>query len=145
MRPRNVYKVAFGTVALAAGIYLGWRAWSYPVAPLDPSSAEHLAEVAAEINRQVPMMIDPETELLPVQSAEGLLVYNYRLVGYSAAQLDAAKFAAGARRRVVQGACTTPQTREDFLDKGVTLRYAYFDRDRRPIAAVDVKPSDCDP
>jgi hypothetical protein len=109
----------------------------------DPRSLEHLSKVAAEMNKSVPVMIDPETELLPITAAPGLLTYNYRLVNYSAAQLDPQKFAAGAKQRVTEGACNRPETRDNFLKYGVTLRYSYFDKEKKPIVAVDVTPKDC--
>ena len=59
-------------------------------------------------------------------------------------QLDAAKFATGAKERVTQGACNRPETREDLLRQGVILRYAYVDKDKQHIATIDVLPADCD-
>jgi hypothetical protein len=109
----------------------------------DPRSLQHLTRVAAEMNQTVPVMIDPETELLPVTVAPALLTYNYRLVSYSAAQIDPKRFAAGAKQRVTESACERPETRDEFLKNGVTLRYAYFDKDKKPITSVDVTPKDC--
>jgi hypothetical protein len=130
-----------------AGVFVGYLVWwvlpDYLGTPEDPRSKEHLGKVAAEINRSIPVMIDKETELLPVQGVDGMLIYSYRLVSYSAAQVDANKFAAGAKQRVAQAACSRPETRDDFLRKGVALRYSYFDKDKQHIATIDVKPSDC--
>lgn len=109
----------------------------------DPRSQKHLGRVAAELNRSVPVMIDAETELMPAQGAEGVFIYNYRLVNYSVAQINPAKFAAGAKQRLRQNACNTAETRDDFLNKGVTLRYTYYDKDKQHIATVDVTPGDC--
>lgn len=136
------------TIALiAAAFFLGSLLWTalagYFRPPLDPRSQPALEKLAAEINRSLPLMIDKETELLPSVGAEGMLIYNYRLVSYSVTQLDPARFAAGARQRVSQGACNRPETRDDLLKKGVTLRYSYFDKDRQHIATVDVTPADC--
>ncbi len=132
---------------ISAGVIAAYLAWWFLPAYLrgreDPRSAEHLSDITAEINRSIPVMIDKETELLPAESHEGMLVYNYRLVDYAVAQLDRAKFAAGVKRKVTQEACSRPETRDDFLKKGVTLRYSYFDKDKQPIAAVDVTPKDC--
>ena len=132
---------------LATGLVIAGLVWwlvpGYFETPLDPRSVEHLKSMAAEINRGVPVMIDAETELLSVDAAPATLTYNYRLVKYSAAQLDHEKFAAGVKQRVTQGACNRPETRDNFLKRGVTLRYAYFDKDRRPIATVGVTPADC--
>lgn len=133
---------------IAAGALLAYLLWwigpgYFPGKPSDPRSQEYLSGIAAEINRGVPVMIDKETELMPLSGHHGMLIYNYRLVGYSVQQLDHRKFAAGARDRVVQGACSRPETRDDFLKKGVTLRYSYFDKDKRHVATIDVTPADC--
>jgi len=109
----------------------------------DPRSQEFLGKIAAEINKSVPVMIDQETELMPAAGAPGMLIYNYRLVSYSVAQLDHNRFATGAKEKVTQGACNRPETRDGFLKKGVTLRYSYYDKDRQHIATFDVEPSDC--
>ena len=127
---------------IAAG--LTWSAVSHFFgAKVDPRSEQHLSEIAAAINRSVPVMIDKETELMPSEGHYGMLIYNYRLVGYSVSQLDHEKFAAGAKQKVTQGACNRPETRDDFLKNGVTLRYSYFDKDKTHIATVDVTPADC--
>ncbi len=138
--PKIIWFVAVGAIAG----YLIWRA----VPELlklneDPRSQAHLGRIAAELNRSVPVMIDQETELMPSQGVEGVLIYNYRLVNYSAARINREKFAAGAKPRLRQAACNTAETRDDFLKKGVTLRYSYYDKDKQPIATIDVTPADC--
>jgi len=134
-------------LALGAGVVIGIVVWQVLPEFLrkneDPRSQARLSRIAAELNRSVPVMIDQETELMPLQSTEGILIYNYRLVNYSVAQIDRAKFAAGAKQRLRQGACNTAETRDDFLSKGVTLRYTYYDKDKQHIATVDVTPADC--
>ena len=72
-----------------------------------------------------------------------MLIYNYRLVSYSWKDFDYQRFAAGARERLVQNACSRPETRDDFLKKGVTLRYSYFDKDKQHVATIDITPKDC--
>jgi hypothetical protein len=132
---------------IVVGVVVGILVWRvvpfYLNKPDNPSSMQHLTGVAAEINRSVPMMIDAETELLPSEAGEGMLVYNYRLVKYSAGDIDHQKFAAGAKQKVTQGACNQPVMRDDFLKHGVTLRYSYFDKNKRHIATVEVTPADC--
>ena len=138
---KNISWIAAGVLAA----YLVW--WVVPKyfsgEKDDPRSQEYLSRIAAEINRGVPVMIDKETELMPSSGHEGILIYNYRLVSYSVKQLDHEKFAAGARTRVVQNACSRPETRDDFFKKGVTLRYSYFDKNNQHIATIDVTPKDC--
>jgi hypothetical protein len=129
-------------IAVLMGALIWWLAPRYFKVE-DPRSQAFLSKLAAEINRSAPLMIDAETELLPVVGADGLLIYNYRLVSYAVADLDPEKFRAGAAQRVTQAACSTPETRDGLLRKGVTLRYSYFDKDRQPIASLDVRPADC--
>jgi hypothetical protein len=132
---------------IAVGVVAGCLAfWAIPQMfqeRLDPRSAERLGKIAAELNRSVPVMIDKETELTLVEGHEAMLIYKYRLVPYSVSQLDHQKFAAGAKQKVAQGACNQAELREDYLKKGVTLRYSYFDKDKQHIATVDVTPTDC--
>lgn len=132
---------------IVIGIFAGYIVWwvvpQYFGPELDPRSVVNLSRIAAEINRSVPVMIDKETELMPVVGAEAMLIYNYRLVDYEVARIDHVKFAKGARERVTQGACNRPETRDDFLKKGVTLRYSYFDKNKQHVATVDVTPADC--
>jgi hypothetical protein len=135
--------LAWAATGMIAGVLVWWLASAYFSNRVHPSSLEHLNQVAAEINRSVPVMIDPETELLPSQAGEGMLVYNYRLVKHSVDQIDHEKFAVGAKQRVTQGACNQPVMRDDFLKHGVTLRYSYYDREKRHIATIDVTPADC--
>ncbi len=134
------------TFTVAAVLFGAVIWWAVPKPPQEenPGSEESLNRLAVQINRAVPVMIDKETELLSAAGTEGMLTYNYRLVSYSVSQLDAAKFAAGAKERVTQGACNRSETREDLLKQGVTLRYAYFDKDKQHIATIDVVPADCD-
>jgi hypothetical protein len=135
--------IACTVAAVFAVSLLWWGGTEFFGAKADPRSSEHLRNIAAQINRSIPVMIDQETELLPAEGHEGMLIYNYRLVGYSVSQLDHQKFAEGARQKVRQGACNRPETRDEFLKNGVTLRYSYFDKDKRHIATIDVTPADC--
>jgi len=132
---------------IAGGVALGLVVWwvlpAYLSRSTDPRSVQSLNRIAAEINQSVPVMIDEETELMPTSAGHAMLIYNYRLVKHSATQLDHEKFAAGAKQKVTQGACSRPETRDGFLKEGVTLRYSYFDKDKRHIATVDVTPADC--
>ncbi len=144
LRKLSTSSVLLWGMAIIAGayfVYLAAPGWFEKKS--DPRSQEFLGKIAAEINRSVPVMIDQETELMPAAGAPGMLIYNYRLVSYSAAQVDSQRFAANARARIAQSVCSRPETRDDFLKKGVTLRYSYFDKDKQHIATVDVTPADC--
>lgn len=133
----------WGMVVVAGAYFLYLRAPDWLEGESDPGSREFLDKIVAEINRSVPVMIDQETELMPAASEPGMLIYNYRLVNVSVALVDRNKFAAGAKERLDQGVCNRPETRDNFLKRGVTLRYSYFDKDKQHIVTIDVTPSDC--
>ena len=144
MKQSSTIKIVLWVAAgVVAGYVVWWLILEYLRKNEDPRSSTRLSRIAAELNRSVPVMIDSETELMPVQSTEGVLIYNYRLVNYSAAQINRDKFAAGAKLRLSQNACNTAETRDDFLKKGVSLRFTYYDKDKQYIATVDVTPADC--
>jgi hypothetical protein len=144
MLPLNLIKALSWLAGGAlAGYLIWWVGPKYFKENSDPRSQERLSRIAAEINRSVPVMIDKETELTVVEGYEAMLIYKYRLVPYSVKQLDHVKFAAGAKQRVAQSACNQSEMRDDYLKKGVTLRYSYFDKDKQHIATVDVTPADC--
>ena len=102
-----------------------------------------LNQVAGRLNRSLPMMIDQETELVSTVGLESTFVYNYRLVNSSASEIDAAKLNELLRPQVTNGACTNPETRDQFLKRGVRLRYLYTDKDRAFITSFDVTAADC--
>ena len=109
----------------------------------DVTSQQALSKVASELNKTLPMMVDQETELTNVLGLEATIVYNYRLVNMRASELDASRLLNELKPRVSTAACTTPQTRDDFLKKGVTMRYVYYDASRAHIASFDVNAASC--
>jgi hypothetical protein len=138
-----VTKILAALVVLFGAGYLILKVVPDFFAGEDRRSYKFLSNVAADLNRSLPTMIDRETELLLTVGAEGMLMYSYRLVNFSATQVDPKKFATAAKQQVTQGACATAETRDGYLRKGVTLRYSYYDKEKQHIATVDVTPSDC--
>lgn len=109
----------------------------------DVRSQRVLSRVASDLNKTLPMQVDKDTELMATVGLEAVMVYSYRLINRSAGDVDATAFSTEMRPRLVNAACTTPQTRDGFLKKGVTMRYMYADKDRRHVATIEVNPSDC--
>jgi len=111
--------------------------------PADPRSREFLAEVAAAVNRDAPIRVDSDTEMIGAEGLEGVLVYRLRLVQYSARQLEAAQIREAMRPQLVEGACGASASSRELLDQGVTLRYSYADKEGRPVTSIDVTAADC--
>jgi hypothetical protein len=130
-------------VAVVAGLLTWWLLAAYFKVSKDPRSIEHLSREAAQLNRSLPALIDKETELTSTEAGHAMFIYKYRLVNVSVDKVDHAKFTAAAKPQLVQNSCNRPETRDDFLSKGVTMRFSYFDKDKQHIATIDVTPADC--
>jgi hypothetical protein len=132
---------------IVVGVVVGYLAWwlvpAYFKGNEDPRSIEHLSREAAQLNRSLPVLIDKETELTGTEGAHAMFIYKYRLVNVSVDKVDHAKFTGAAKPQLVQNSCNRPETRDDFLSKGVTMRFSYFDKDKQHIATIDVTPVDC--
>ena len=126
-----------------AGALLWWGVPAFRNRNEVPGSLAHMNREAAQLNRSLPALLDKETELTITEGAHGMLIYKYRLVNASAARFDYPRFAAEAKPKLAQASCDNPATRGEFLTKGISLRYSYFDKDRRHLATVDVTPKDC--
>ena len=109
---------------------------------LNVRSKEYLNQLASELNKSFPMMVDSETEITNVMGFDSMLVYNYRLVNVEVAELDKDKFVSIMRSQLLNGVCTNPETQK-IIREGVTLRYTYADKTSKHIASVDVRPADC--
>ena len=101
-----------------------------------------LSKVAAEMNRDLPMMVDSETQLVACSASEALFTYSYRVVHHGASEVDPSVFVDAVRPQITTGACTTKETRK-ILDAGVTLRYSYADKSDNAIADIDVSAASC--
>jgi hypothetical protein len=130
-------------VGVVAGLLGWWLLARYFKGTEDPRSIERLSREAAQLNRSLPVLIDKETELTVTEVAQAMFIYKYRLVNVSVDKVDHAKFSAAAKPQLVQNSCNRPETRNDFLSKGITMRFSYFDKDKQHIATIDVTPADC--
>jgi len=109
----------------------------------DKSSQEYLVEVAEVTNKDLPVLVDDQTELVKLDGIEGILAYYYRLINVTPGELSEAYLIEQLRPVVINNNCTTPGARENFLENGVTLRHIYNDKYSSEIAQFDVKLSDC--
>jgi hypothetical protein len=144
MNSRRIWitAVCIGVGLAAAYLALRGAPGYFASAPV-PASIEYLRQESAGLNRSLPMQLDEKTELMLTEAAPGMLIYKYRLLEIAVDRVDHQKFAATGKPLLVKTACERTETREEFLKKGVTLRYSYFDKDKKHIATFDVTPADC--
>jgi hypothetical protein len=132
-------------IALAGVVAFGlaWFGSRSFFASKDATSVEALNRAASQVNKNLPMMVDKDTELVNTMGIPGKFVYSYRLPNHAAGNIDKAIFIEAATKQVTNAACSTPDTRNGFLKKGVSIRYMYSDKDRNHVATIDVTPKDC--
>ena len=109
----------------------------------DVRSAAFLGKVAAEANKGLPKMIDPETEMTSTAGLDGVFVYNYRLVNMVGTEVDGQQLVATLKPQVAKAACSAAATRDKFLRQNIALRYSYADKSGVTVASFDVNPGDC--
>ena len=102
---------------------------------------ETLKQVAEDINKTTPMMIDKETRL---DSAFFLsshqIVYLYTLVNYSAEQISWDQIAAENSQRLTTYACSTMPF---LMSKNIEVVYRYRSKDGRVLGDILVDSNRC--
>ena len=109
----------------------------------DISSREALEQIAKNANKDLPKMVDDQTELLKLDGLGGVLVYHYRLPKVQPGQINEEELLDLLRPVVTNNACANAELRERFLDNGVALRYIYSDSQGVEIAQFDVTADNC--
>lgn len=135
-------KIQTGLIVLAVAGVSAFASQKYRAEP-DIRSHEALSKVANELNKQTPMMVDAETELMNAHALDSVIAYNYRMVNFEASDLDPQAFLDNVRPTTVNSMCTTPETRDNFLMNGIAMRYTYYSKSREFVVSFDVTREDC--
>jgi hypothetical protein len=112
-----------------------------------PTAVAFLSRAAEEMNRRLglPKNLDSEVQLVRVEALEGILVYQNRFINYSKDQMDVPALEAAQRKALQKTVCTTPETRDNLLKRGITMRYVYRDRFETLVMSIDIRLRDCTP
>ena len=138
------------SLAIIGGVFgrVGGRAIGDSLFQSQPPATQELVTVAAsETNKLAPMMVDRDTELMNAIGVGSILTYNYRLVNVEADGINKPQFQTDIlellKPDVVRQACTTPETREGLLERGVELRFVYHDQHREYLSDITVTVQTC--
>jgi len=105
-------------------------------------SLESLQKIASQYAKGLPMMVDKETQLEAVGAAESEIIYSYRLINVETDSSLQSRIVS-MKQGMINRNCSTPETRDNLLNKGITMKYDYYDKNRMHITSVEIKPSDC--
>src|SRR5262250_227093 len=102
----------------------------------------YLAEMAGDMNKELPHMLDVDLRLDHVSAGPGKrLTFASTFVHASAGGFDR-KALADAVAGFKKTRCSEPAVK-DALEKGVTIDYRFKDKDGRPVTELVLDPSDC--
>ena len=122
------------------------RAAVFPPAELTQGA---LAKIADDANRDLPRLIDSETEALSISALPGKRVlYRYRLVNvlgdrHGLELVNMNDVIDEIRTTTRSEACGNPGFREKLLKRGVTMRFEYGDKYDQNVGAFELKAADC--
>ncbi len=94
------------------------------------------------INKQLPVMVDSDTQLEKTSSEGNKLIYHYVLVNYLSEELDAAALDQSIRPMVVQQTCTMTNLKP-VVDQGGSISYRYSGKDQKQILEIVIDKSSC--
>jgi len=133
--------VSLGAVA---GFFASATAFQLLIAwNTDPASKTALTEIARVSNKELPIMIDDQTELVKLEGLEGVLVYHYRLTEVMPGQISSETLVQRLSPMISANTCADPESRERFLENGIDIRHVYSDSQNGMIGEFDVSASDC--
>ncbi len=115
---------------------------SHAIASDDWGSSERLSAVANDLNKMFPMMVDQITEAFVVAPLDHELDFSFRIITLQASEIHIdANHLKYERTNYV---CSHPNIRP-LIDRGINMRYSYFDKNRRFVISTLIRKSDCNP
>lgn len=108
----------------------------------DAFIADLLKNIAAQINTQMPLMIDAETQMNHVLALGKTINFTMRLVNHKSHEFDVKFLKNYIWENINDIACKNKATR-DLIDIGVSYVYIYFGSDDRFVARVVLDKYKC--
>ena len=107
-----------------------------------PSIDRIMLDVAVEINKSCPMMVDDETRLDNVVAMPGnIFQYNYTLIHIEEATADIDELTSYLQSSITTDIKTNPDL-QIYRDNHITMAYNYRDKNGKSLAVISVAPED---
>ncbi len=106
------------------------------------SAISALQYASAEINKQVPKMIDSDTELFSTFAHGDTLTYFNRLTNFNKSELDISHFRKTMIKQLSNNFCTNPDGKY-FRDNDLKWKHIYNDKDDISITNITTSVSSC--
>lgn len=103
-----------------------------------------LEDLAATWNKQLPYMIDETTQMFEIKiKEESTLVFKFKILNLIAKQALTKEQSDKALVKIIAKVCSEPDIKVNFLDRGVSLEYIYYDKNLKQISDFLIHPEDC--
>lgn len=131
----NLLKKTVGILAIFGLVYI-----VYFLFVRKASFDDNLKEIALELNKTCPKMIDKETRLDNAQAIKGnIFQYNYTLLNILKDSMDIELYKASVEPSIVNNVITNPDL-ETFRKNKITLVYNFKDELNNHITRIIVGP-----
>jgi len=110
--------------------------------PSETELTEFLQSTVEMINKQLPAIIDAETQLIKTAADGTKLTYHYVLLNYTSETLSAAEATTKLQPLVIEQSCNSPNMRP-ILDQNGSITYIYKGADAVQIAKLDIDKTAC--
>jgi hypothetical protein len=140
-KKKNLLSTALLVAGITIAVNLGPKLFKAE-AKDDLTQNISLSERARVMNRDCPFVIDANTRLDSVTSPkENMLQNNYTLLNDDLEDIDIKAFEDIFKPEITHHLKATPQT-EDFRRSNATLVYTYFDKEKRFVTNIVLRPGE---
>lgn len=101
-----------------------------------------LTQAAANVNKQVPMVLDEDTRLDSANTVANMFIYNNTMVNYTVNELDVTTFTKNLQQIVIEPLCDNPSL-TIFKQMKVIMVYRYLGKDGEFITEISRNMGEC--
>lgn len=106
----------------------------------DSEIRQMLQQIARDMNRTLPRMLDDEIRLDAVEIRGREIRYRNTLVNYRADQIDRNVILSKTHKRLMDSFCKG-ESRDVYLEHGIRVSYIYSGNDGKEIASLRIDPA----
>ncbi|SFF51219.1 hypothetical protein SAMN05518865_10168 [Duganella sp. CF458] len=135
----NKILIGFAVVVAAAGLGYVQYMKGEVAARYSPDA---LKQIAAESNKELPVMVDHLTRLDAVMATERTLEKRYTLVTAQASESLQAELTTKLFPVIKEQSCQNQQSKE-LYQHGVSEAFTYSDMNEKPVASITLNKNSC--
>jgi len=98
--------------------------------------------IAVKKQLNVPMMLDEDTLLADIRASHNRLIYQYTLVKYNGAEVNAGALTTNMSGSLVKNYCENVKMTY-FRENNLTAEYIYFGKDKMVVASILITNANC--